>query len=73
MCVPLVFAARPVLAGHPTLEQIQAFHAAQADFRSQASKDALYLVFIGISAFLSNYAFMLIVRLCRIVRKRRVS
>jgi hypothetical protein len=72
MCVPLVFAARPVLAGHPTPEEIQAFHATQADFRSQASKDSLYLVCIGIGAFLSSYAFMLIVRLQNF-RKRRVS
>lgn len=69
----VVIAARPVLAGRPTLEQIQAFHAAQIDFRSQASKDAIYLVSIGIGAFLSSYTFMLIVRLCRIFKKGKVS
>jgi hypothetical protein len=58
----LTFTAQPVIAGHATPEQIQSFHEVQADFRSQASEDALYLVIIGIGAFVSTYAFMLIVR-----------
>ena len=57
------FPAQPVLAGNATQDQLRAFHKVRDDFRSDASKDALYLVVVGIGAFVSTYVFMLIVRI----------
>lgn len=59
----LFFVAQPVLAGNATQDQLRAFHKVRDDFRSDASKDALYLVVVGIGAFVSTYVFMLIVRI----------
>lgn len=41
-------------------EVIQAFEAARAHFRTEAAKDASYLVYIGIGMFFTTYGYMLI-------------
>lgn len=57
----LAYSAAPIQAGNPTPEQQAAFNIAKNHFRSQASNDALYLVYIGIGAFVLSYFFMSVV------------
>lgn len=43
-----------------TPEIIQAFEDARNHFRTEAAKDASYLVYIGIGMFITTYGYMLI-------------
>ena len=46
------------LGSNATPDQIQKFQQARADFRHNASLDALYLAFVGIAMFVATYIYM---------------